>query len=187
MIKKIITLALIGLLFSLNTMAQETKEKVGFTSAMQIMPHMPEFKEKEKDLTAYAKILEDQLKSKGAEFQKKLAELNNIGDLPPIIIAEKQKELEQMQKSYQEFQKSIQADIQKRQQVMLAPVYTKIQTTINTVAKANGYTIIVNAYDGTGMSLILYYDKSDKTLDVTNLVLKEMGIDPPKEEEEEKN
>jgi len=183
MIKKIISLALIGLLFSLNTMAQEAKEKVGFTSAMQIMPHMPEFKEKEKELTTYAKILQDQLEQKGDEFKKKLAELTNIGDLPPIIVAEKQKELEQMQKSYQEFQKNIQADIQKRQQVMLQPIYTKIQDNINTVAKANGYTTIINGYDGTGMSLILYYDKSDDTLDITNLVLKEMGIDPPKEEE----
>jgi outer membrane protein len=183
MIKKIITLALIGLFFSLNTQAQETKEKIGFTSAIQIMPHMPEFKTKEKELEEYVKVLQTQLESKGAEFKKKLAELSNINDLPPIVVAEKQKELEQMQKSYQEFDKSIQEDIQKRQQVMLQPIYTKIQKNINAVAEANGYTLIINGYDGTGMSLILYYDESDDSLDVTNLVLKEMGIDPPKEEE----
>lgn len=181
MTKKIITLVLVGILLSLNLTAQEAKEKVGFTSAVQIMPHMPEFKQKEKELTAYAKLLQDQLDVKGNEFKTKLDELNNIGDLPPIVIAEKQKELEQMQKSYQEFQQSIQTDIQKRQQVMLQPIYEKIQKNINTVAKANGYTMIINGYDGTGTSTILYYDKADKSLDVTNLVLKQMGIEPPKE------
>lgn len=160
-----------------TTMAQV---KIGYTSASQILPQMPDFKAKQSELESYAKVLENQMKSKQQELQAKAAALQQEYDkLVPVVQEQKRKELDQMQQNLIDFQKTAQADIQKKEQALLTPLYDKIQVAIDAVAKANNYTMVMNAYDGTNSPNLLYAQESS---DITNLVLKHMGIEVKKEE-----
>jgi outer membrane protein len=59
-------------------------------------------------------------------------------------------------------------------------LYEKIQTAIDEVAKANGYTHIFNSQLDVGVSILLYAREED---DISDLVLKQLGITPPPAEE----
>jgi outer membrane protein len=173
--KKNFFLLLTALMFlSTLTFAQNTK--IGYTSASQILPQMPEFKTIQTELESYAKVLENQAKTKQDEFQKKLADYEKSGpELSPIMRQQRENELRQLQTGLQDFQQSAQKDLQEKERVLLEPVYEKVNKAIEDVAKENAYTLILNSYDGTGSSSILYANKEN---DVTNLVLKKLGITP---------
>ena len=57
----------------------------------------------------------------------------------------------------------------------MAPAFEKIGVAIETVSKENGYTHVLNMTAG-GQSILLYARDEDN---VTELVLKNLGIDPP--------
>ncbi|MFN7491232.1 MAG: OmpH family outer membrane protein, partial [Chryseotalea sp.] len=66
------------------------------------------------------------------------------------------------------------AEIQKKQNALMEPVYTKVGKTIEEVAKENGYTFILNQQLG-GLDVILYGDPANN---ISDLVLKKMGVTP---------
>ena len=86
-----------------------------------------------------------------------------------------------MQQNLIAFQKTAQEDIQKKEQTLLAPLYDKIQVAIDAVAKANNFTLVLNAYDGTSSPNLLYAQASS---DITPLVLKHLGIEVKEEKGE---
>jgi outer membrane protein len=175
--KNILLLLAIFLSATFTTLAQV---KIGYTSATQILPQMPEFKAKQSELESYAKVLENQMKAKQQELQSKATALQQEYDkLVPVVQEQKRKELDQMQQNLMDFQKTAQADIQKKEQALLTPLYDKIQVAITAVSKANNYTLVLNAYDGTNSPNLLYAQEST---DITSLVLKEMGIEVKKTE-----
>jgi outer membrane protein len=56
------------------------------------------------------------------------------------------------------------------------PVFTKVGKAIEDVAKENGFAFILNPRLMGGGDILLY---SDQNFDVSDLVLKKMGITPP--------
>jgi outer membrane protein len=62
---------------------------------------------------------------------------------------------------------------------LLQPAYDKIQGAINDVADENGYTHVFSS--DAGAFAILLYAKDESN--ITDLVLKKLGIEPPAEEE----
>lgn len=162
-------------IFLAATFTATAQVKIGYTSATQILPQMPAFKAKQSELESYAKVLENQMKGKQQELQAKATALQQEYDkLVPVVQDQKRKELDQMQQNLVDFQKTAQADIQKKEQALLTPLYDKIQVAIDAVAKANNYTMVLNAYDGTNSPNLLYAQESS---DITGLVLKHMGIE----------
>ena len=63
----------------------------------------------------------------------------------------------------------------KKRNQLLQPAFEKIGTAIEQISKENGYTHVFNMTAG-GQSILLYAREEDN---VTNLVLKKLGIDPP--------
>jgi outer membrane protein len=60
---------------------------------------------------------------------------------------------------------------------LLQPAYDKIQKAIDDVAKENGYTHVFSSDQG-GVFILLYAREEDN---ITNIVLKKLGIEPPAE------
>jgi outer membrane protein len=58
---------------------------------------------------------------------------------------------------------------------LLGPVQEKVGKAIEDVAKENGYSLVLNNQIQ-GLDVILY---GDEKIDVSDLVLKKMGITPP--------
>ena len=148
--------------------------KIGYTSVQYVLSQMPESKQIESDLKTYNGQLEAQLKSKYAEYQAK-GEAYQKGEatMTDLVKADKQKELQGLQQSIQEFQRSAEQSLQQKQQALLKPALDKLQKNIDAVAEESGYTYILNS---DGDSPVLLHGPKDG--DVSDLILKKMGITP---------
>lgn len=156
----------------------QAQQKIGYTSVEYVLSQMPESKQIESDLKTYGSQLEAQLKAKQTAFQTKLADYQQKGPtMTPVVKADTEKELQTMQQGLQEFSQTAQQSIQQRQQTALRPVLDKIQKNIDAVADENGYAYVLNS--DAGSSPVLLHGPKDG--DISDLVLKKMGITPTKE------
>ena len=95
----------------------------------------------------------------------------------PEVRADKQQELQNLQQSIEKFRADAQASLQRKQNELIQPAFDKIQKAIEEVAKANGYTHVLNpSQPAVGLTILLYAREED---DISNLVLKQLGIEPP--------
>nr|WP_230688143.1 OmpH family outer membrane protein [Hymenobacter jeongseonensis] len=149
--------------------------KIGYTDVQYVLAQMPESKQIESDLKAYNSQLEGQLRSKSGELEAKYkAYQQGEATMTDIVKADKQKEMQNMQQSIQEFQRSAEQSLQQKQQTLLKPALDKLQKNIDVVAEENGFTYVFNS-DGGGSPLLLHAPKEG---DISDLVLKKMGITP---------
>jgi outer membrane protein len=160
--------------FASNAQAQAPL-KIGFTSVEYVLSQMPESKQIESDLKTYGTQLEAQLKTKTTEYQGKVdAYQKGASTMTPVIKADKEKELQTLGQSIQEFQQTAQQSMQQKQQTLLRPVLDKIQKNIDAVATDQGYTYILNSDSGSNPILL----HGPKDGDVSDAILKKMGITP---------
>lgn len=150
--------------------------KIGYADVEYIFSQMPEAKTIENELQTLRTQLKKQYDNKMAEFKKKLDEYNSAGDNVPLAVKQNsERELQQLQQNIQKFEEDSQAELQKRNSTLLGPVQEKVGKAIEEVAKENGYSLILS-------NQIQYQDVllyGDEKLDVSDLVLKKMGITPP--------
>lgn len=152
--------------------------KIGYTNIDYILSMLPESKQIEADYTAYEKQLSNQLQAKITEFQTKGAEYQkNYETMIPEVRADKENELRNLQASIEKFQRDADSSMQKKRNDLLSPAYDKIQTAIDKVAAENGYSHVFSSDIG-GMPVLLYVRDID-TDDISNLVLKSLGVTPP--------
>nr|WP_317196662.1 OmpH family outer membrane protein [Hymenobacter negativus] len=177
---KIFRLTLAAALLTAGTLVATSAQaqaplKIGYTDVQYVLAQMPESKQIESDLKAYNTQLEAQLKSKYAEYQSK-GEQYQKGEatMTDVVKADKQKELQSLQQSIQEFQRSAEQSLQQKQQTLLKPALDKLQKNIDAVADENGFTYVFNSDTG-GSPLLLHAPESGN---ISDLVLKKMGITP---------
>ena len=150
--------------------------KVGYTNVEYILSLMPEAKQIESELSAYNKQLSTQLESKYKDYQTKAADYQqNAESYTDIVRADKENELINLQTSIQEFETNAQNSLVNKRNQLLQPAFEKIGVAIEQVAKENAYTHVFNM-TASGESILLYAREEDN---VTELVLKKLGIDPP--------
>jgi outer membrane protein len=153
--------------------------KIGYTNVDVILGQLPETKTVEAELKTRKDQYDASYKQKVTDFQTKLAAYEKgAATMSDIIKADKEKELQGAQANIEEFQKSAQDDLQKKQNQLLAPILQKIQTGIDATAKENAYTHIFNIDAGQGTTPILLYATEESN--ITNLVLKKLGVDTSK-------
>lgn len=169
----------VGLMFGLAIMPLKAQVKIGFINADYILSQMPEAKQVEEDLKNTQKQYETLYQSKVKDFQDKLAafeKLNANGTTPDIIKQDKEKELQNLQTSIQEFQQNSQTSLQKKQAQLLQPLLKKIEENMHAVANENAYTHVFNYDAGMGTAPILLHYPTEAA--ISDLVLKKMGITP---------
>ena len=177
---KIFRLTLAAALLTAGTLAATSAQaqaplKIGYTDVQYVLAQMPESKQIESELKTYNGQLEAQLKSKTAELETKYKSYQaGEATMTDVVKADKQKELQGMQQSIQEFQRSAEQSLQQKQQALLKPALDKLQKNIDVVANENGFTYVFNS-DGGGSPLLLHAPKEG---DISDLVLKKMGITP---------
>lgn len=171
--RKLLFLFAFGLLTS--AAYAQTAPKIGYANVDYILGQMPEFKQVDTDLRSLENQLKKNLEAKGAEFQRKVAEYQqNLNTMLEAVRANTERELTQLQQNLQKMQEEAQAEIQKKSTTLMDPVYAKVGKTIEDVAKENGFTLILNSQIS-GLDVVLYGDSS---VDVSDLVLKKMGVTP---------
>ncbi len=169
----------VGLMFGMATMPLQAQVKIGFINADYILAQMPEAKQVEEDLKNTQKQYETLYQGKVKDFQDKLAafeKMNADAKTPDIIKQDKEKELQNLQTSIQEFQQNSQSSLQKKQAQLLQPLLKKIEENMHAVANENAYTHVFNYDAGMGTAPILLHYPAEAA--ISDLVLKKMGITP---------
>jgi outer membrane protein len=166
-LKTMITLVLISLI-SFTTIAQ--KQKYGYINSDELMKIMPGADTAVAKYQSYAQSLDTILMTMQQELNSKYESFNNNqAKMSDLIKQTKTKELQDLQDRIKSFQTSAQEDLQKKQNELLQPIIDKAKSAIEKVAKANGYTLIIDSRQG----ILLYVAATE---DILPLVKKELGI-----------
>ncbi len=153
----------------------KAQQKIGHVDIQYILTTLPEYKEVESQLKTLETQLLKQSQAKEQEFQEKYQDyLQTSQNMAEVVRQDKEKELTQLQQSFQEFQQNAQTSLQQKSTELLNPLYKKIGDAIEHVALEKGYSHILNV--GVAQLDIVIY--GDEKFDVSNLVLKNLGIDP---------
>jgi outer membrane protein len=179
--RKLIYLVVLGFgFFTAQAQSQPAATKIGFADVDYIFSQMPEAKQVEAELKSTESMLKNQIQAKAADFQKKVQDYNaNLNTMLDAVRQNTERELQQMQENLTKLQQDAQTTINNKQTQLMEPVYKKVSKAIEDVAKENAYTFILTSQIG-GLDVILYADEKS---DVSDLVLKKMGVTPaPKTE-----
>lgn len=184
--RKFVLLLVLGLGF-LGAQAQTpatTTTKIGFVDVDEIFSQMPEQKQVESELKALQTQLKTNIDNRYQEFQKKLNEYNSTdpNSVPAAVRANSERELQQLQTNLEKLQQDAQTNLQAKQTELMNPIIDKVGSAIESVAKENGYTFILSAQIG-GLDVVLY---GDEKVNVSDLVLKKLGITPAAKSSENK-
>jgi len=149
--------------------------KVGTEDIDFILSQMPDLTKAQEQVTAYGKRLDTDLDAKLAEYQS-LIDAYKAGEttFTEDIKKQKQTELMTMDNDIAKFRQNGTQLIGLKREEVLRPLYAKIGVALETVAKAEAYTQVLQ----TGNSLIY----TDQNYDLTDLILKELGIEVKNEE-----
>ncbi len=173
-------LVLILTAFAWTTKAQSGK--IGYTNLELIIGLMPEYEQVEKELQQYQQKLVEQLQIKQQYAQSKLEEYQQLrqeGKLTPEMEKQMQEELIKLDNEIQTFAQTSQEKILQKRQEKLTPIVEKVKKAIDEVAEAEGYEYILNSTNSSGVSNILHAPEKHN---ITEKVLKKLGIELPKEE-----
>lgn len=149
------------------------QNKIAYFDIGYVLPLLPEVKKAETDLEAYIKQLDAEYAKKQKEFETKYKDLEAAvkeGGLSETILVAKQEELQTLQKQLQEFEQRSSTDIQTRRDKALSPIYDKIEKAVQDVAKSNTYTHVMRAE-------VCYLPVKES--DISEMVLKKLGVTPP--------
>lgn len=171
--KKIVFLLAFG--FTALVTYGQTAAKIGFADTEYIFSQIPESKQIETELQTLQAQLKKQYDGKVAEYQKKAQEFETYGaGVPDAVKQNTQRELQQLIQNIQKLEQDSQENLQRKHAQLMEPVQAKIGKAIEDVAKENGFSmILINQLSG--LDVVLYAD--DKS-DISDLVLKKMGITP---------
>jgi outer membrane protein len=160
--------------------APQPVQKIGHADWDFIFSQMPEYKVIESELKTFETQLQNQLKTKAQEIETKYNAYTALApDTPAPIKRDKESELAYLQENLQKFQQDAQASLQKKQADLMKPVFEKVGKAIETVAVENGFAYIINPQMMNGGDVLLF---ADEKYNISNLVLKKLGIDISKSE-----
>ena len=176
--KVLLTLAFASVVASLQ--AKEKPLKIGYTNLDYILSLLPETKRVEANYKSFEKQVKNQVEAKVIEYQEKLQALEKgYETMTDAVRDQKETELGQLKRTIEQLHIESQESLTNKQVELLKPVYEKVQQAVEKVAKEKDYTHILNADTG-GIAILLY---AAEEYDISDLVLKKLGITPTKEKD----
>ncbi|MFM9986829.1 MAG: OmpH family outer membrane protein [Flavobacteriales bacterium] len=165
--KKVFLLLAIICATGISSFSQQ--QKTGHINGSALIKHMPEYKtaltsleQKQDELLAVIQSMSSELDSLQIEREK------NLQTWAPIVRNMKEDKIRQLNSSLQTFQQQAQEQLQIDEQTLMNPILYKANQSIEKVAKANGYTYIIDSSAGS----FLYLGGDD----ITALVCADLGI-----------
>jgi outer membrane protein len=153
--------------------AAQAQTKVGHINSSSLIEMMPEADSIQKKLMLeqdqWKQILtdkENEAKIKYTAFLK----IEKDPSVPAGVKEIKMQEIENLQTQYQELQQRANDELQRKQEELLSPLLEKVKVTIAEVAKANGYSYVMDTSEGSG---VIYGDPAH---DLMGLVKTKLGV-----------
>lgn len=160
----------IALLLAAAPAAMAQTVKLGHIDRQKLMLTLPERKDAETKMQAFAKTLDDRLKAMGAEYEAKVTDAQARAD--KMTQTEKEiavREIGELEERIQAAQQKAQEDLAKQEEELLKPMVDRTNAAIADVAAANNFTYIFDVSTG----MVLFYDKGE---DILPLVKAKLGI-----------
>jgi outer membrane protein len=165
--KKIIVAS--AMVLGLFTASAQTK--IGYINTEELLGSMPEAVTVSKELEEYGASLDMQREEYIKELNEKGEKFNtDSAKLSASMKEIKRKELQDLYEKIQGWQQTAQEDMNRKSQEKLMPLRKKAMDAINTVAKENGYTYVLD------ISTIIVGPPTDN---IIGLVKKKLGIKEP--------
>lgn len=148
-------------------------QKYGYLNSGNLLETLPKVEAANKKLGEYqqAQLAERDTKLKALETKfNAYREKANSGDLSPVQIQEREKELQVEQQQIAQLEQKIAAEIQKMRQELFDPILKEVDEAIRAVGKSNNYMMI---FDTSLPNAILFSDEAEN---VAPLVRKQLGL-----------
>src|ERR1017187_219466 len=140
-------------------MGSYAQSKVGHVSTQKLLELMPEVKTANAQLDTVNKTYQAQMKQLLDEYQKQEADLSDqTKKYPEAVLSDKKKAFTALQERIQAFREDANADIKKKQQELMAPIYKKLADAIQAVAVAGKYDLVL---DSSQQGVVLYSAEND--------------------------
>lgn len=163
-----LTLALALVMSASSLFAQ----KFGRINTQEVVMAMPETKEMQTSMEAYAKDLQDNIEIIAVEYNTKMQEYQkNYETLSDAVREMKAQELQQLLQRREQFEQVAQQDYQKHYNELMTPIIEKAKAAIDKVSAAGGYLAVFDTAAGS----LAYFDEAQLT-DLAPAVRAELGI-----------
>lgn len=142
---KLVILA--SLLLFMSSIAHAQTQKIAYVESESIVPAMPEYKKAQSELQAYTKQLEKVLQQKKTSLEKDYASVMDSVDkgiMTQIQQQRAQTRIEGGQRGLQQEAMNADKKVAKKEGDLIEPLYKKFNDALESVAKTEGYTYIVD-------------------------------------------
>jgi len=159
--KQIKTLLIAAILVIGASQTISAQAKTAHVDVSEIMTKMPAMLDAEKQLKTLSATYDAEYKKMADEFQTKLKKYDTeSATVTEVINADRQKEVQDMQKRIQDYGQNAQKELQQKQEDITKPIYEKVSASIQKVGKAKGFQYVLD-----GATLLLA-DGPNLTADV---------------------
>lgn len=159
--KQIKTLLIAAILVIGASQTINAQAKTAHVDVSEIMTKMPAMLDAQKQLEKLSTTYDADYKKMADEFKAKLAQYDKeAATVTEAVNAERQKEVQDMQKRIQDFGQNAQKELQQKQEDITKPIYEKVRLSIQKVGKAKGFQYVLD-----GATLLLA-DGPNLTADV---------------------
>lgn len=147
-------------------------QNYGYVNSAELLSELPEVKKADASLNT----LQKQMQSKGQEMvqelqakYEKLAQQEKQGLMAPKQIQEEANKLRQEEQNIAQYEQEMMQKINSKREELLQPILDRVNNVINEIAKAKGYSMVLDSSSG----VILYADDS---ADLTSDVKAKLGL-----------
>jgi outer membrane protein len=168
--KKMKSILVAIVLFMGATSFVNAQSKIAHINAQELIEAMPEYKAAQSQLEKVQKTYDTEIKAMSKELQTKMQQYDS--EASTKTDEENQKRVEEvqgMQSNIQQYRQQALQDLDKKRTDIFKPILEKAQSTIQKVARAQGYQYVLDSTTGSGVILA---DGKDLMADVK----KDMGI-----------
>lgn len=154
--------------------------KIGYVDQQHIFSSLPEFKKLNNDIAEKSNQYDKILKAKYDDHQLKLAAFEKLSsnNANPAILKDKATELENLKRSFDDFQENSMNELKEYYGKNFAPIRKKVSDAIIFAGKQRGYAFILrmdlNPDGGDIWPVVLY--AGDSTANLTSEILKNLGV-----------
>jgi len=146
----------ISLLILLFSITASYSQKYGYVNSGNVIQAITAKENSDKILEDFQNPLMEKGQQMMVKFeanQKALYAEIAAGKLSQIAIQERENALLEEQKSIQEYEKQVVADITAKREEIMGPILQRVQTAIDEIAKAEGYNMV---FDSSLMNAVLF-------------------------------
>lgn len=155
------------------------QDRIAYANIEAIISLMPETKTAAQGVDSLGRKLASELDVKESYAKQKYEEAQQAaskGATEPEL-DKFRKELRDLEEEIRKSSEDADTKMARHKADLMQPVLEKLETTIHEVAKAEGFTFVLNSVDGNGNSIVLY---GSEDRDITKKILAKLGIAVPK-------